>query len=106
PQGQPDLGELHLGKLVDRVSGRDVADLVAHDAGELGFRAHVVDEAAGDVDVAAGQREGVDGGVVDDGEGPRQVGALGARGELAAESLDVALQLAVVVKTELLHHRL
>src|SRR6185436_21173689 len=57
-------------------------------------------------DVAAGQREGVDGGVVDDGEVPGQVGALGARGELAAESLDVALQLAVVVKTELLHHLL
>ena len=46
--------------LVDAVACGDVADLVAEHGGELGLVLDVGHDAAGDVDVAARQREGVD----------------------------------------------
>ena len=55
------------------VARRDVADLVAQHAGQLRFVVQIRQDAARDVDVAAGQRERVDGRQVDDRELPRQV---------------------------------
>ncbi len=84
-------GELLLAHLARRVAAGHVADLVPEDCHQLGLGAQVRHDAASDVDVPAGQGEGVDGGVVDDLEAPGQVGPLGPGGEALAEPLDVGL---------------
>jgi hypothetical protein len=51
-----------------------VGDLVRQDAGQLGF-VDAVDQPLGDEDEAAGRREGVEAGIVEHAEGPRQLPA-------------------------------
>ena len=58
-------------------------------------------KAAGHVDVAAGEGEGVDHGRVEHGEGPVELGELGAQGELAAQVLYEGRELLVPVDPEL-----
>ena len=91
-------GELLLAHLARRVAAGHVADLVPEDCHQLGLGAQVRHDAASDVDVPAGQGEGVDGGIVDDLEAPGQVGPLGPGGEALAEPLDVGLDLRVRVE--------
>src|SRR2546422_9460198 len=74
--GETELRKLLLAQLAHGVARGDVADLVAHHAAELGLGVQVGQDSAGDVDVAAGEREGVDHRVVHDVERPRQVGPL------------------------------
>ena len=99
---EPDLRQHPLAHLVHAVARGDVADLVPEHARELRLVAHVGEDAAGDVDEAARQRERVHHVVVDDAEGPRQVGPLRLGGEPAADRRHVLLDLAVVVEAELL----
>jgi hypothetical protein len=54
-------------------------------------------EAAGHVDVAAGQRKGVDDGRIEDREVPVQVRQLGSLGQQASEAVDIGPELRVVV---------
>ena len=79
----------------------DVADLVAEHAGQLGLVVQIREKAARHIDVSAGQRERVDRGAVDDGERPRQVGAMRVARELLADLVDVALQVRIVVDAHL-----
>ena len=69
-------------------------------AGQLGLRAQVGHDAAGDVDEAAGQRKGVDDRIVDHLEGPGQVRPLRLCRELLAESRYIALRRLVGVQAE------
>jgi hypothetical protein len=77
--------------LLDRVLLGDVAGFVAHDAGELRFVLEVEEQSLGDVEEAAGQREGVDLIGVHHAVPPRQVFAIGLRGELVTDAIDVSL---------------
>ncbi|MNC87676.1 hypothetical protein D3C83_34180 [compost metagenome] len=67
-------------------------DLVREHAGQLGLVAHLRHQPARDEDVPAGRGEGVQLRRVEHAELPRQVGALGLRGEPAADAVHVALQ--------------
>ena len=62
--------------LLRAVARGDVADLVAQHASQFGLAVQVGHQAARDVDVAAGQREGVDLGAVEHGEAPLQLRAV------------------------------
>jgi hypothetical protein len=86
------------------VAGGDVTNLVTQDRRQLGLRVEVGENAAGDVDEASRQREGVHHGIVDHREGPRQVGSFRVRGQLPAHLLHVGLQLGVVVQADGLGH--
>jgi hypothetical protein len=55
------LAELAFGHLLGGMAGDDVAGFVAEHAGELRLVFQAIVERAGDEDLAAGQREGVDG---------------------------------------------
>ena len=95
PIPEAELRELGLGDLLRRVPRGDVADLVADHARELRLVRHVGHQAAGHVDVPAGERERVHRRVVDDVELPGQRGPLGLRGHLLADLRDVALHVRV-----------
>ena len=58
------------------VARGDMANLVANDTGQFGLAVKVGHESARDVDITAGQREGVDLVAVEHGEGPRQLTAV------------------------------
>jgi hypothetical protein len=88
------------------VARGDVADLVAHHAGELGLAVEVGHDPARHVHVAAGQRERVDLGRVEHREGPLQVGAVRLLREPLAEVVDVRLQARVGVGAVFLEHLL
>ncbi len=60
------LREVGLGSVVRAVAKRDVRDLVSDDSGELRLRRHGLDQAPREVDRAAGKRERVDVGGIDD----------------------------------------
>ncbi len=81
---------------------RDVPDLVADHRRQFGLGIEVHHDPAGDVDVAARQRERVDLVAVEHGEGVLQVGAMALRGNALANRVDVLLQLLVVVAAILL----
>ncbi len=78
-----------------------MSDLVAQHAGELSFGVEVRQDAARHVDEAAGEREGVDGRIVEDAERPRKVGTLGHGRQLEPQVRHVALQVGVVHQTQL-----
>src|SRR5438046_2222360 len=98
--GEAELCELLLTHLAHGVARGDVADLVAYHAAELGLGVQVGQDATGDVDVAAGEGEGVDHRIVHDVEGPRQVGSLRGGREPRAELLDPALPRGVGVEPD------
>ena len=79
----------------------DVADLVAHDARQVGFAFHVGHDAARDVHIAAGQREGVDVRRVEHREVPVELRAVRGLRQPLAEFVDVGLHLRIVVFAEL-----
>ncbi len=95
--GEADLGQLLLAHLAHGVTGVDVADLVAEDRGQLRFRAHHGQDAAGDVDRASRDGEGVDDRAVEHGEAPGQAGPRALGGQGRAQLADVGLKGRVVV---------
>ena len=97
-------GELRLADLLHRVPGGDVPDLVPQHGGQLGLAVHVGEEAAGHVDESAGQREGVDRGVVHHVEFPGEIGPLRLRGHALADAGDVGLELGIVHEADALPH--
>jgi N-acyl-D-amino-acid deacylase len=90
------------GALAGGVAGGNVGNFVSQDPGQLGFRAQVGQQAAVDVDVAAGGGKGVDIGTVDHGEGECGIRALGNRSQALADPGDIGLQLGVIVSAALL----
>jgi len=79
PESEPQLGDLGPTHPHHPVARRDVADLMAHDPRHLGIGVQVGQDPPGHVNVAPGQGEGVDGGIVQDPEGPGEVGPLRGR---------------------------
>ena len=67
----------------------DVGDLVTEDPGQLGLAPAGLDHPAGDEDVAAGSREGVGLGIVEDHEVVLDVGPVGVPGQGLAEGVQV-----------------
>ena len=82
----------------------DVTDLVPEHAGELRLVVEKHKDAAGDVDVAAGQRERVDSRDIDRREMPRQIGAFRHLGQAHPGRGDVFLQRAIVVHAHFAAH--
>ena len=74
------------------VAGDDVRHLVRQHRGELGVVVGERDQAAGDVELAVRQREGVDRGRVEDGDLVFQVRPLGGRDQLVDGLLQHRLQ--------------
>ena len=72
-----------------------MADLMGQYAGELRLVGQAVDQAFGDEHVAAGCGKRVEAVVIENGEGPGQVGAAGLQADPASQLIDVALQLHV-----------
>ncbi len=74
-----------------RMPRRDVADLMPHDRGQFGLVVHQVDKLAGDVDIAAGNGEGIVDRAVEQRDGKRRLGVCQARldGNVLADLLDV-----------------
>ena len=101
-----DAGALLAGGALRTVAGGHVADLVADHAGQLGLAVEVGHDPARHVDIAAGQREGVDLRAVEHGEGPLEVGPVRLRGQALAELVHVGLQLCVGVGAVFLQHPL
>ena len=89
--------EHRLAVALGRVARRDVADLVRQDAGQLRLVVGQGQQAAGHVDIAAGQGEGVDDGRIEDGEMPLQLRQLRGPGQQVSEAVDVGPELGVVV---------
>ncbi len=98
-EGQVRLGLAGIG--LRGMTRGDVADLVPEHARQLGLVVQVRENSARHVDVAARKRKGVDRGVVDHGERPRQVGPVRRPREIQTDVGDVALQLRVVVDAHL-----
>ena len=100
-QRETDAGAGRLRVLLRRVARRDVTDLVAEHAGQLRLVVEERQDAARQVDVAAGKRERVDRRLVHDREVPRQLRTLRRAREPHADALDVPLQLGIVVDAHL-----
>ncbi len=83
--------------LAHAVARGDVADFVAQDGGQLGLGIEHRQHAAGDVDVAAGQGEGVDLLAVEHGEAVNQILTVASGGEPLSHLLDVALESRVLI---------
>ena len=79
------------------VAGDDVRHLVRHHRGELGVVVGERDEAAGDVELAVRQREGVDRGRVEDGDLVFQLRPLGGRDQLVDGLLQHRLHAGVAI---------
>jgi hypothetical protein len=90
--------ELLTAQLFDRMPGGDVADLVSDDRGELRLGIEVREDPASHVDVPTRKRERVDHRVIHDLEAPGEIGPLRGRCESLADSIDVRLDLCVVVQ--------
>ena len=101
-----DAGVLLARRPLRAVARGHVADLVAHDAGQVGLVLHVGQDAPGDVDITARQREGIDLRAVEHGEMPLELGPVRLRGELVAQRGDVGLQPRVIDDRVLLEHAL
>ena len=82
--GEPEAAAGRARVLLRGVPRRDVPDLMAQHAGQLGLVVQIRQDAARDVDEAAGQRERVDRRMIDDGERPRQVRPMRQRARAAA----------------------
>ena len=83
--------------LLHRMSRRDMTDFMADDAGDFGFGVQVGEDAARDVDVAAGERESVDLIAVDDGEVEFEFRAVRELREPLTDAVDVILQRLVFI---------
>ena len=81
-----------------------MADFMADYAGEFCFRVQVAHDAARDVDVTAGQGEGVDLRRIDDGERVLQAGPVAFFRQTLADVIHVFLQRLVIVDAVLLAH--
>ena len=79
------------------VVGGDVADLVRHDGGDLGAVAGEAEQAAGDEDVAGGQREGVDDGGIEQRHAIGLARRIARGGELGQEVVEIGLDAGVDV---------
>ena len=88
------------------VARRHMADLVGDHAGELRFVVGERHQAARDMDVAAGQGEGVGFGAVEHDEGEGRFGLLGGLLNPPAQIRNVALERRVVVETAQRLHQL
>jgi hypothetical protein len=73
---------------------------MADHAGQVGFAFHVGHDAACDVHIAAGQREGINLGAVEHGKVPIELGAVRGLGQSLADVVDVGLQLRILVLAE------
>ena len=82
---------------IEAVAGVHMADLMRQDAGELCLVLCQREQTARDVDIAAGQGEGVDHRRVQHGEGIVEVGLFGGAGQELPERVDVGLNLRVFV---------
>ena len=80
------------------MAGGDMADLMAHHAREFRLAVHVGEDAAGEIDEAARDREGIHDRVVDDLEIPGEFRALGDARHREADVRDIALQRFVLVE--------
>ena len=83
-----------------RFEAARVADLMAEDRYQLGFRIEMGQDAAVDVDVAARQGHGIDYRIVEHGKRPVQIGPFGGGRDPFPEFLDVGLPLGIIVGTE------
>ena len=95
-----DARRLLAGGALRAVPRGDVADLVADDARQVGFAIHIGHDAARDVHVAAGQREGIDVRPVEHREVPVELGAVRGLGQPLADFVDVGLHLGILVFAE------
>ena len=102
--GNTDIGGLCRALLAYAVARGDVSDLVAQYRCHLGFRIQVGKNAARDVDIAAGQGEGIDFRGVEYGEVVMDIGAVAVFGDFLAHAVDVALQRWVGIDLVLLAH--
>ena len=99
-----EAGDEAVAVTLGAVAGGHVADLVGDHACELRLVVGERHQAARDMDVAAGQGEGVDLRAVEDDEGEGRLGLFRGLLEQPAEARDVALQRRVVVEAaERLH---
>jgi hypothetical protein len=103
PDAHPQRHELLAAHLRGAVPSGHVSHLVAHHHGELGLGVEVGEDAPGHVDEASGEGEGVHRRIVDEAEGPGQLGPFCALGDGVAELSDIVLQSGVVVDTERRH---
>ena len=99
-----DTGGLAGRDLTHRVARRDMADLVPKHRRQLGLGVEISHEAAGDVDVASRQREGVDVRAVEHGEPVDEIRSMAVLRQRAAQALDVGIEPGVVVDAELAPH--
>ena len=90
--GQTDVGGLRGALLAHAVARRDVADFMSHHGGQFRLAVEIGHDAARDVDITAGQREGVDFGRIQHGEAIVQAGAMALLGEPLPDAVDVILQ--------------
>ena len=83
-----------------------MADLVAHHAGQIGLAVQIGHDAAGHVDVATRQCEGIDLRAVEHGEVPLEAAAVRLPGQPLTQRVDVGQQLRVRVGAVLGQHLL
>ena len=93
----PGLGDHRMAVALGGVAGRHVADLVSEHAGELGLVAGQRQQAAGDVDIAPRQREGVDDVAVEHGEGEVPLGEIRVPRDRAADRAHVRPEVVVAI---------
>ena len=79
----------------------DVADLVTQHGGQLGLGVQIGEDAAGDIDIPAGQREGVDLRGIHHQKLVLQTGAVTGLGQALADVVDIALQDGIVISAVL-----
>jgi hypothetical protein len=90
--------------LLSAVPGGDVPDLVAEHAGELRLGVHVGEDAAGDVDVAPRDGEGIHHRRVEDAEMPGERRQMGDLAQPLAHAVHVALHFLVRIEAVLGDH--
>src|ERR1035437_3463384 len=90
--GKTNVGGLRGTLLAYTVPCRDVADFMPQYGCQFGFRIQVGQDAARDVDIAAGQCEGVDLCRIQHGKVILQIGAMALAGDALAYAVYVVLQ--------------
>ena len=77
------------------MAGGDVANLMAHHAGQFSLTLQIGHDAARHIHITAWQREGIDLGAVQQGEVPLQLVAVRQLGQALTQVVDVSLQFGV-----------
>lgn len=86
------------------MAGRDMTDFMADHPGKLGLVIGEGEEAACDIDIAAGQGEGVYNRAIENREGPFGIRLLCMRDNPAADTVDIGLEFPVTdLSAKLLH---